>query len=117
MVTRIDLSQTAGQVGEKFEAKVLLHSQRLGNAEVKVRSLPPGLRFDPETRMILGVPEADGFFAVTVAVRKERGRGVHFSTPHGAWFSERLSIDIFRPIDEDRERQAWQDRGVASMDY
>ncbi len=116
MVSRIDLSQTTGQVGEEFEADVVLHSQRLGPSEVKVQSLPPGLRFDAETRTIAGVPEADGFFSVTVAVRKKRGAGVHFSTPHGAWFSERLSIDIFRPIDEKGEREAWQDRGIARAD-
>ena len=117
MVSRIDLSQTTGQVGEKFKADVTFQSQRLGETEVEVRSLPPGLRFDAESMTIVGVPEADGFFAVTVAIRKERGSGVHFSTPQGAWFSERLSIDIYRPIDEDGERGAWQDKGVARVDY
>lgn len=117
MVSRIDLSHTTGQVGQKFEAEVQLHSKRLGESEVQVRSLPPGLRFDPETRTIVGVPEADGFFAVTVAVRKKRGPGVHFSTPKGAWFSERLNIDIYRPIDESGERDAWQDKGIAKVDY
>lgn len=117
MVSRIDLTQTTGQVGAKFEADITLHSKRLGEAEVKVRSLPPGLQFDPQSRKIVGVPEADGFFSVTVAVRKKRGKGIHFSTPHGAWFSERLSIDIYRPVDEGGEREAWQDRGVAVANY
>ena len=111
-VSRIDLSKTTGQVGQKFESHIAVESQRLGDAEFKVRSLPPGLKFDSKTRTIRGIPEADGFFSVTVAVRKRRGPGVHFSTPHGAWFSERLSIDIYRPIDESGERDAWEDRGL-----
>ena len=80
-----------------------MHTRELGEAEVKVRSLPPGLHFDEETMQIKGVPKADGFFSVTVAVRKKRGPGIHFSTPEGAWFSERLDIDIYRPVDESAE--------------
>jgi hypothetical protein len=101
LVSSIELSQTVGNVGEAFESEIALHSRRLGDTEVKVRSLPPGLRFDQERMAIIGVPKADGFYSVTIAVRKKRGAGIHFDTPEGAWFSERLDIDIYRPIDDD----------------
>jgi len=114
MVSRIDLSRTTGEVGEKFEAQVEFESLRLGKAQVEVRSLPPGLHYDAESRTITGVPSADGFFSVTVKVRKARSRGIHFSTPEGAWFTERLSLDIYRPIDDGSERPAWQDKGIAA---
>lgn len=109
-MSRIDLSRTTGQVGENFEAQVSVESQHLGDTEVQVRSLPPGLRFDDATRSIVGIPNADGFYSVTVAVRKKRSPGIHFSTPGGAWFSERLSIDIYRPVDDTGEREAWEDK-------
>jgi hypothetical protein len=115
-VSRIDLSQTTGEIGKEFEARVHVESQRLGDPEFKIRTLPPGLRFDASTHTNVGVPEADGFYSVTVAVRKRRGAGIHFNTPGGAWFSERLSIDIFRPVDESGERKVWQDKGVARVD-
>jgi hypothetical protein len=115
-VSRIDLSRTTGHVGEKFEAHINVESHRLGNTELKVRSLPPGLRFDAKSRAIVGVPKADGFYSVTVAVRKKRGPGIHFNTPGGAWFSERLDIDIFRPVDDLGEREAWEDKGLARAD-
>ena len=100
LVSSIELSRSVGSVGQKFHSDVSLHSRRLGNAEVSVRSLPPGLRFDEKTMAITGVPTADGFFSVTIAVRKKRDKGIHFTTPHGAWFSERLDIDIYEPIDD-----------------
>ena len=46
LVSSIELSKTVGHVGQKFKSKVAYHSRRLGETEVKVRSLPPGLRFD-----------------------------------------------------------------------
>lgn len=100
MVSRIELSRSVGSVGQKFQAEISMHSSALGESEIKVRSLPPGLRFDEKKMLIEGVPEADGFFSVTVAVRKKRGPGIHFNTPEGAWFSERLDIDIYKPIAE-----------------
>lgn len=101
LVTSIELSRTVGNVGEAFVSEVAYNSRRLGKAEVKVRSLPPGLRFDEAKMAIVGVPKSDGFYSVTIAVRKKRGAGIHFNTPEGAWFSERLDIDIYRPIDDD----------------
>lgn len=109
MVSRIELSRTVGHVGQKFKAEVSMHSRDLGDAEIRVRSLPPGLLFNEETKRITGIPEADGFFSVTIAVRKKRGPGIHFSTPEGAWFSERLDIDIYRPIDEGSERASYDE--------
>ncbi|MCP4447023.1 MAG: hypothetical protein GY811_16995 [Myxococcales bacterium] len=118
MVSRIDLDRTTGEVAQKLEARIQLRGQRLGRAHVKVLSLPPGLEFDAEGLRIVGVPEANGFYSVTVTVtvRKKCGSGGYFSTPRGAWFSERFCIDIYRPIDERGEPDARQDRGVASID-
>jgi hypothetical protein len=89
-----------GNVGAKFVSEVALLTRRSGEVEIEVRSLPPGLQFDRTKMAIVGVPEADGFFSVNIAVRKKRGRGIHFDTPEGAWFSERLDIDIYRPIED-----------------
>jgi hypothetical protein len=113
MVTSIELSRSVGNVGEAFVSEVSIHTRRLGSTEVKVRSLPPGLRFDEKKMAIIGVPKADGFFSVTIAVRKKRDAGIHFDTPEGAWFNERLDIDIYRPIDEGSEGSV----DVAMTDY
>lgn len=99
-VRSINLSRTVGNVGAKFVSEVALQTLRGGEIEIEVRSLPPGLQFDQTKMAILGVPKADGFFSVTIAVRKKRGSGIHFDTPEGAWFSERLDIDIYRPIED-----------------
>jgi hypothetical protein len=99
-VRSINLSRTVGNVGAKFVSEVALLTRRSGEVEIEVRSLPPGLQFDRTKMAIVGVPEADGFFSVNIAVRKKRGRGIHFDTPEGAWFSERLDIDIYRPIED-----------------
>jgi hypothetical protein len=99
-VSSIQLSRTVGSVGEKFVSNLALLTRRQAETEIKIRSLPPGLHFDESKMAIVGVPEADGFFSVTIAVRKERGPGIHFDTPQSAWYSERLDIDIYRPIDE-----------------
>ena len=114
IVSSIEISQTVGHVGQKFSADVDLHARRIGETEVKVESLPPGLRFDKEEMQIVGVPKSDGFFAVTVAVRKKRDKGIHFSTPEGAWFSERLEIDIYKPIEDSEDSSSSYD--VASND-
>ena len=112
-VSRINLSKTVGSVGDKFvstrggarsapaSCKVALQTSTSHEVEVEVRSLPPGLHFDRTKMAIVGVPKADGFFSVTIAARKERGSGIHFATPEGAWFSERHDIDIYRPIEDD----------------
>ncbi len=100
IVSSIDISRSVGQVGQKFKAQVSMHSPDLGEAEYRVGSLPPGLHFHQESMSIEGIPEADGFFSVTVSVRKKRGPGIHFSTPEGAWYSERLDIDIYKPVED-----------------
>ena len=115
MVSGIELSRSVGHVGQKFKAEVSMHTRELGEAEVKVRSLPPGLRFDEESMEIRGIPKADGFFSVTVAVRKKRGPGIHFNTPEGAWFSERLDIDIYRPVDESGDGGDLSDDGSGDL--
>lgn len=115
MVSGIELSRSVGHVGQKFKSEVSMNARELGETEVRVRSLPPGLRFDEETMRIEGVPKADGFFSVTVAVRKKRGPGIHFSTPEGAWFSERLDIDIYRPVDEGGDAGSDADEGSTDL--
>lgn len=109
-VSSINLSKTVGNVGDTFVSELAFQTSTSAEVEVKVRSLPPGLHFDRSKMAILGVPKSDGFFSVTIAVRKERGSGIHFDTPEGAWFSERLDIDIYRPIEDDRV-------DVAANDY
>jgi hypothetical protein len=101
LVSSIVLSRTVGTVGEVFVSELQLLKRRHGELEIEVRSLPTGLRFDQSKMAILGVPKADGFFSVTIAVRTKRGRGIHFDTPEGAWMSERLDIDIYRPLEDE----------------
>ena len=101
MVSSIVLSRTVGNVGETFVSELQLLKRRQGEVEIQVRSLPPGLKFDLAKMAIIGVPKADGFFSVTIAVRKKRGSGIHFDTPQGAWMSERLDIDIYRPLEDE----------------
>ncbi len=108
-VSGINLSQTVGSVGEPFVSELALFQRRSGEVEIQVRSLPPGLHFEKSKMSIVGVPKADGFFSVTIAVRKKRGSGIHFDTPEGAWFSERLDIDIYRPIQDEVEGIAMND--------
>lgn len=101
LVSSILLSRTVGNVGESFVSELQLLKRRHGEVEIEVRSLPPGLRFDETKMAIIGVPKADGFYSVTIAVRKKRGRGIHFDTPEGRWMSERLDIDIYRPLEDE----------------
>ena len=99
-VSSIQLSRTVGSVGEKFVSELALLTRRQAETEIEVRSLPPGLSFDKSEMKIVGVPKADGFFSVTIKVRKKRGPGIHFDTPQSAWYSERLDIDIYRPLED-----------------
>jgi hypothetical protein len=109
-VSSIKLTRTVGSVGEKFVSELALLTRRqVGETEIKVRSLPPGLLFDESEMAITGVPEADGFFSVTIAIRKKRGPGIHFATPQSAWYSERLDIDIYRPIEDGESDLALND--------
>jgi hypothetical protein len=115
-VSSLDLSQTRGQVGAPFAAEVSYNAHRLGVPEYRVDSLPPGLKFDPRTARIEGVPKADGFFAVTVAVRKKRKPGMHFDTVDGAWYSQRFEIAIYKPVKEGDDMAGWESEPVANAD-
>lgn len=87
----------------------------MGTTEMKVGSLPGGLVFDAESQTISGVPESDGFFSVTIAVRKARAPGMRFTTPDNAWYSERLDIEIYKPI-QDEELVWGAEAPLASSD-
>lgn len=100
-VTSIRLSQSVGQVGEPFSSEIELHAKYMGKTQMQVKSLPPGLSFDEDSRRIVGVPKSDGFFSVTVAVRKLQEKGLNFVTPDSGWVSERVDIDIYQPILDD----------------
>lgn len=102
-VNRIELSRTMGEVGRPFEADIAIHSRHLLETEYDLSSLPPGLSYDVEKNAIVGVPERAGFFNVTVAVRKARGKGVHFNTVEGAWFTEEFELAIYQPVEDTAE--------------
>lgn len=98
-VSRIELSRTSGEVGRPFQAEVAYHASHVREPEYSVSSLPPGLRFDSDEGTIVGVPEATGFFTVTVAIRNQRGPGMHFATPKTAWFTETFELAIYQPVE------------------
>jgi hypothetical protein len=117
VVSSLELSKTMGHVGKPFAARISYQATGLVSPEYRVDSLPPGLKFDPEKVRIVGIPKADGFFAVTIAVRKKRKPGLHFDTVDGAWHSERFEISIYKPVkDDEDDAGGWDDDPVAAMD-
>lgn len=89
------VSEQQGRVGEAVTPLELSARDRDGDAiEIIVRNLPNGLRFDPATRTITGVPVAIGTNVVDVAAEDGRGR---FVTRQFNWNIESSNALTFNP--------------------
>jgi hypothetical protein len=61
------IDYTAADGFDRFKAYLRLHLEgRSKNRQWSATGLPPGLEFDPETRIISGTPTAPGMFTITV---------------------------------------------------
>lgn len=97
-VSKIDLSQTWGEVGRPFYADVQL-VDNIRDREYSVSRLPPGLRFDEKKQIISGVPQQTGFYTVHVAVRRKiEDRPFRYTRPSDRWFSEDFELRIYNRL-------------------
>jgi len=100
-VSSMRLSQTWGTVGHRFDSTLNTVDTIRREREYSVSKLPPGLKFDPKTAKISGVPQKSGFYIVSVAVRpKVKERLFHYTTPDDRWYSEEFELRIYNKIVE-----------------
>lgn len=100
-VSAIELTETRGEVGKRFDAEIEISAQRLGYRDVSVSNLPEGLTFDEATGKVKGTPLREGFYTVSVAVRKKRQKGIQGNSVGGNWFTEDIELSIYKPIPEE----------------
>ena len=98
-VRDIRLDNLRGEVGRPFESRLTWRDNYIEQPEFDVSGLPPGLRFDPASRRIVGTPTSAGFFPVSVAIRKhvpeETGHRPH---PDERWWPASFELEIYAPV-------------------
>ena len=100
-VRDIQLEPLRGEAGKPFEATLTWRDNYIREPEFDVKGLPPGLRFDPASRKVVGTPKRAGFFTVNVAIRKrvsdEPGHRPH---PDERWWPASFQLEIHAPLKE-----------------
>lgn len=98
-VRDIQLEPLRGEAGRPFEATLTWRDNYIKQPELEVTGLPPGLRFDPAARKLLGTPKRAGFFTVNVAIRKQVStESGHRPSPDERWWPASFQLEIYAPM-------------------
>jgi hypothetical protein len=98
-VRDIQLEPLRAEAGRPFEATLTWRDNYIREPEFDVSGLPPGLRFDPATRKVVGKPERPGFFTVNVAIRKQVSKeSGHRPTPDERWWPASFQLEVYAPM-------------------
>jgi hypothetical protein len=98
-VRDIQLDNLRGEVGRPFQSRLTFRTDYIDDPEFHAADLPPGLRFDSDSRSIVGTPKRAGFYRVQVSLRKrvpkEAGRR---PKPDERWWPADFEIEIYKPM-------------------
>jgi hypothetical protein len=98
-VRDIRLEPLRGEAGKPFEATLTWRDNYIREPEFDVRGLPPGLRFDPASRKVVGSTKKVGFFTVNVAIRKQvDADSGHRPAPDERWWPASFQLEIYAPM-------------------
>ncbi|HEU5056081.1 MAG TPA: hypothetical protein VFU21_06135 [Kofleriaceae bacterium] len=98
-VRDIQLEPLRAEVGRPFEATLTWRDNYIREPEFDVSGLPPGLRFDPATRKVVGKPARPGFFTVNVAIRKQVSKeSGHRPSPDERWWPASFQLEVYAPM-------------------
>lgn len=98
-VRDIQLEPLRAEVGRPFEASLTWRDNYIRQPEFDVTGLPPGLRFDPGARKVVGTPKRAGFFTVNVAIRKQVSKeSGHRPTPDERWWPASFQLEVYAPM-------------------
>jgi hypothetical protein len=99
-VREIDLAPRRGEVGAPFRATLTWRDNYIREPELSVAGLPPGLRFDPASRVVSGRPERAGFFTENLGVRQlPPTTKTHRPTLEERWWPASVELEIFEPVE------------------
>ena len=98
-VRDIQLEPLRGEAGKPFEASLTWRDNYIREPEFEVSGLPPGLRFDPAARKVVGKPTRAGFFTVNVAIRKQVSKeSGHRPSPDERWWPASFQLEVYAPM-------------------
>lgn len=98
-VRDIQLEPLRAEAGKPFEATLTWRDNYIREPEFDVEGLPPGLRFDPAARKVVGTPKRAGFFTVNVGIRKQVSKeSGHRPTPDERWWPASFQLEVYAPM-------------------
>jgi len=98
-VRDIQLEPLRAEVGKPFEATLTWRDNYIREPEFDVKGLPPGLRFDPAARKVVGKPGRAGFFTVNVGIRKQVSKETtHRPSPDERWWPATFQLEVYAPM-------------------